>query len=115
MLARRDDEGAEAEREETGRPRKGALGKEDEHPSSLSGVERLVHVLDTSFGISAIDEQRPQLPQERSGKELRLKLLLGNESGLPRDHCCENQSVEITRVVAYDNDAGCFRPGAGDV
>ena len=59
MLPRRDDEGSEAEWQESGRPRKGAFGKEDEHPPSLCSLECLVHILDASFGISAIDKQRP--------------------------------------------------------
>jgi hypothetical protein len=56
LLPRRDDEGSEAEWQESGRPRKCAFGKEDEHPPSLCSLECLVHILDASFGISAIDE-----------------------------------------------------------
>jgi hypothetical protein len=85
MLPRRDDKGAEAEWEKSGGTCKGAFGKEDEHPPSLGSIKRLVHVLDASFGISAIDKQRPEPPQEGAGKKLRLKLLLGNEGGLAWD------------------------------
>ena len=75
MLPCRDDEGAEAEGQETRRPRKGPFGKEDKHPPSLCSLKRPAHVLDASFGISTVDEERSQLPQEGAGKELRFKLL----------------------------------------
>ena len=113
MLPRHDDKGAEAEWEKSGGPCKGAFGKEDEHPPSLGSIKGLVHVLDASFGISTIDKQGPQLPQE-GGKELRLKFLLGNE-GFPRDNRRENQSVEIARAVVYNNEPVRFRPSAGHV
>ena len=84
ILARGDDESPEAERKRSGRPRKGTLGKEDEHPPCSRGRERLF-ISRHFLGIGAIDEQRPQPSQEGAGEKLRLELLLGDEGGFARD------------------------------